>query len=140
MSCREIAAEIEHSLDFLTTSLRNMPERHRKQHQWSPGRLKNWAKDIGPHALYWVSTQLESRQHPEQAYRVCLGLLNLSRQYPAYRLERACQIARQQQLWKLKQVKSLLQANLDRLPEHMDANNTLLPQDHENIRGPESFH
>jgi non-specific serine/threonine protein kinase len=29
LSCREIAAEIERSLDFLTTSLRNMPERHR---------------------------------------------------------------------------------------------------------------
>lgn len=29
MSCREIADEIERSLDFLTTSIRNIPERHR---------------------------------------------------------------------------------------------------------------
>jgi predicted ATPase len=29
LSCREIAAEIERSLDFLTTPLQNMPERHR---------------------------------------------------------------------------------------------------------------
>lgn len=29
MSCREIAREIERSLDFLATSLRNVPERHR---------------------------------------------------------------------------------------------------------------
>jgi predicted ATPase len=29
LSCREIAAEIERSLDFLTTSLQNVPERHR---------------------------------------------------------------------------------------------------------------
>ena len=29
LSCGEIAAEIEHSLDFLTTTLRNVPERHR---------------------------------------------------------------------------------------------------------------
>lgn len=29
LSCREIAVEIERSLDFLTTSLRNVPERHR---------------------------------------------------------------------------------------------------------------
>jgi predicted ATPase/DNA-binding SARP family transcriptional activator len=29
LSCREIAVEIEHSLDFLTTPLRNVPERHR---------------------------------------------------------------------------------------------------------------
>ena len=29
LSCREIAAEIERSLDFLSTTLRNLPERHR---------------------------------------------------------------------------------------------------------------
>ncbi len=29
LACREIAAEIERSLDFLTTSLHNVPERHR---------------------------------------------------------------------------------------------------------------
>jgi predicted ATPase len=29
MTCREIADEIEHNLDFLTTPLRNIPERHR---------------------------------------------------------------------------------------------------------------
>ncbi|MEZ4869781.1 MAG: tetratricopeptide repeat protein [Caldilineaceae bacterium] len=29
LSCTEIAAEIAHSLDFLTTTLRNVPERHR---------------------------------------------------------------------------------------------------------------
>lgn len=29
LSCQEIAVEIEHSLDFLTTALRNVPERHR---------------------------------------------------------------------------------------------------------------
>lgn len=137
---RQVASHPRSRRAGTTTQAAHMPERHRKQHQWSPGRLKNWAKDIGPDVLYWVTTQLQSRQHPEQAYRVCLGLLNLSRQYPAHRLERACQIARQQQLWKLKQVKSLLQSNLDRLPDPMDASNTPLPQDHENIRGPKSFH
>jgi len=39
MSCREIALEIEQNLDFLTTSLRNVPERHRSlravfEHSW----------------------------------------------------------------------------------------------------------
>jgi DNA-binding SARP family transcriptional activator/predicted ATPase len=29
LSCRDIASEIEHGLDFLTTSLQNVPERHR---------------------------------------------------------------------------------------------------------------
>ena len=32
MPCAEIAVEIEHSLDFLATTLRNVPERHRSMH------------------------------------------------------------------------------------------------------------
>ena len=40
LSCREIAAEIERSLDFLTTSTRDVPERHRSlravcDHSWA---------------------------------------------------------------------------------------------------------
>jgi predicted ATPase/transcriptional regulator with XRE-family HTH domain len=39
LSCREIALELEHGLDFLATSLRDMPERHRSikmvfDHSW----------------------------------------------------------------------------------------------------------
>jgi predicted ATPase/DNA-binding SARP family transcriptional activator len=39
LSCREIATQIEHSLDFLTTSMRDVPDRHRSMravwdHSW----------------------------------------------------------------------------------------------------------
>jgi hypothetical protein len=89
--------------------------------------------------LVWVDTQLTAKAHPEQAYRVCLGLLNLSRAYPRERLEAACRIANQAGLTRLKQVKSILQSNRDQLPEQLDLE-TELPQDHENIRGPRTFH
>ena len=36
------------------------------------------------------SSILESRPHPEQGYRACLGILRLARQYGAARLEAAC--------------------------------------------------
>lgn len=40
LTCREIASEIQHSLDFLTSSMRNMPPRHRSlraafEHSWN---------------------------------------------------------------------------------------------------------
>jgi len=89
--------------------------------------------------MKWVTTQLETKTHPEQAYRVCLGLLNLSRAYPHERLEVACRIANNAGLVNLKQVKSILQSNRDQLPEQLDLD-TELPQDHENIRGPRTFH
>lgn len=123
----------------MTTEAAHMPKRHRKHQQWTPGRLKRWAQEIGPEVLRWVDTQLQSRPHPEQAYRVCLGLLNLSREVPTQRLEAACRIANREGLLRLKQIKSILQSNRDRLPGESTLT-TELPQDHANIRGPKSFH
>ena len=40
---------------------------------------------------------------------------------------------------RLKQIKSILSSNRDRLPEQLSLA-TELPQDHENIRGPHNFH
>ena len=123
----------------MTTEPAHMPRRHQKHQQWTPGRLKNWARDIGSETLRWVAAQIESKAHPEQAYRICLGLLNLSRSYPPHRLEAACRIANHAGLVRLKQVKSILQSNRDQLPEQLELD-TDLPQDHENIRGPHTFH
>ena len=75
----------------------------------------------------------------EQAYRVCLGLLNLSREYPFARLDKACKIANVQRLYLLKQIKSILQSNRDQLPQQLDID-IQLPQAHENIRGPRDYH
>lgn len=122
-----------------TTLPEHMPTRHQKHHQWSAHRLMNWAKDIGDEALRWVQVQLQAKEHEQQAYRVCLGLLSLSRQYPADRLDRACAIANEKQLYRLKQVKSILKTNQDQLLDKPPEQASLLPQTHENIRGPESF-
>lgn len=100
----------------------------------------NWAKDLGDEVLLWVKTQLKRKQHEQQAYRVCLGLLNLSRQYPAERINKACAIANQNQLYRLKQITSILKSNQDQLITDTDEQQPLLPQSHENIRGPQSFH
>ena len=100
----------------------------------------NWAQSIGPEVLVWVKGQLRRKDHPEQAYRVCLGLLILNRTYPAARLNQACAIANKEALFKLKNVKAILHSNRDKLPESSPGQLSLLPQDHENIRGAKSFH
>lgn len=123
----------------MTTEPGHMPIRHEKHHSWSPGRLKNWAKDIGPDVLTWVSLQLNKKTHPEHAYRLCLGLLNLSKRYPATRLNAACSCANKAGLYRLKHIKNILESNVDTLASS-DAPLLNLPQSHENIRGPFSFH
>ena len=136
---RQVASHPRKHHTGTTTEAAHMPKRHQKHQQWTPGRLKNWAKDIGPEVLQWVDRQLTIKAHPEQAYRVCLGLLNLSREYPTRRIDAACKIANKEALSRLKQIKSILKSNRDQLPEQLDLT-VELPLDHENIRGPNNFH
>jgi len=134
-----VASHVRKHGSGMTTEAAHMPTRHRKHMQWTPARLRSWAGDLGLEVLKWVDKQLKSKAHPEQAYRVCLGLLNLSRQYPAQRLDAACRIANGASLNRLKQIKSILKSNRDRLPEQLELQ-AELPQDHENIRGPRNYH
>jgi transposase len=136
---RQIASHPRSHQFGITTESGHMPTRHQKQQQWTPGRLKNWARDIGPDTLIWVSGRLDEREHPEQAYRVCLGLLNLSKGYPSPRLNASCRLANREGLNRLKHIKAILQSNRDTLPEQLPLH-AELPQYHENIRGPKSFH
>jgi hypothetical protein len=55
-------------------------------------------------------------------------------------LNQACAIANKEALFKLKNVKAILQSNRDKLPTSSPVQFSLLPQDHENIRGAKSFH
>jgi hypothetical protein len=48
-----------------TTEAAHMPKSQRKHQQWTPGRVKNWAQDIGPNVLLWADTQLKSKAHPD---------------------------------------------------------------------------
>src|SRR5690606_17202166 len=102
----------KHSPGF-STNPAHMPRRHQAQQQWSPGRLTRWGGDIGPDTGAWVSAQFDRRTHPEQAYRACLGLLNLSKHYPAARLNAACRIANRAGLDRVKQVRAILKSNRD---------------------------
>ncbi len=134
-----VASHPRKTIPGMSTLPEHMPERHSKQQHWTPGRLKQWAADIGPGTLCWVSERLEEKAHAEQAYRLCLGLLSLSREYPPSRVEACCQLANREGLVRLKQLKSVLTSGRDQLPAS-PLSYPELPQEHENIRGPQSFH
>lgn len=137
---RRITSHVRKYQPGTTTLPEHMPVQHEKHHQWTAGRLMNWAKDLGHEVLLWVQALLKQKQHEQQAYRVCLGLLNLSKNYPAKRLNNACAIANQHQLYRLKHIKAILQSNQDQLISENNEQLLRLPQTHENIRGPKSFH
>jgi len=97
-------------------------------------RLKNWARDVGPEVLRWVDMQLSSRAHPEQAYRACLGILNLAHRHGQERLEAACLQAIPGQRFSYREVKDLL----DHLPASPETG--AIPPDHDNLRGQTYYH
>ena len=138
-SQRQIAQHPRAFTPGMTTTGAHMPKRHQKHHAWTPEQLISWAGKTGLEVKRWVTRQLEIKAHPEQAYRVCLGLLNLNKQYPAARLNAACCIANDNSLMRLKQIKSILKSNRDQLPKQLNVT-VELPQDHGNIRGPQHFH
>jgi len=100
----------------MSTPPEHMPERHSKQQRWTPGRLKQWAADIGAGTLHGVSERLAEKVHAEQAYRLCMGPLRLSWEYPPSRVEVCCQLANREGLVRLKQLKSVLASSRDQLP------------------------
>jgi len=121
-----------------TTLAEHMPPAHQKYLDWSPERLTRWTQKIGPHTTQLVQVLLDSRQHPQQAYRSCLGLLRLGSRYGEERLEAACRRALSAGIHSYKGVKNILDAKLDHVePEEPS---TLVPQTHENVRGQTYYH
>ena len=117
-----------------TTCPEHMPPAHRAHLEWTPSRLIRWAEKTGPSAASLVGHILQSRPHPEQGYRACLGLMRLGRSYGAERLEAAARRALHLGSHSFRTVKNILAAGADHLPLEEDKPASPVP-DHENIRG-----
>lgn len=113
---KTVASHARKHTSGLTTLATHMPERHRKHQEWNPERLLNWAKELGPDVDWITQYMLESREHPEQAYRACLGLLNLKRDFGVERLNNACAHARHIKGYRLKNIRAILKSGKDLQP------------------------
>ena len=99
-----------------------------------------WAGQMGPHTQDLVRLILESRPHPEQGYRSCLGLLRLEKRYSRERLEAACARALAFKAYSYKNVESILKKGLDQQPLDTSCPQPRLPLlEHENLRGKDYY-
>ena len=122
-----------------TTLTAHMPESHRQAGEWTPERLQRWAAKTGPATEKLILVVLGSRQHPQQAYRSCLGILRLGKAYGDERLEAACRRALVLGSCRYKSIESILKLRLDEQP--LEGQQELaLPDAHDNIRGPAYYH
>jgi transposase len=122
-----------------TTIAEHMPSSHRRYAEWTIERIGREAAAIGPSTAKLAALILESRPHPEQGYRACLGILRLARQYGAARLEAACDRGLDIGARSYSSIQSILKHGLDRQPAKPARQGELLP-DHPNIRGSRYYH
>ncbi len=122
-----------------TTDPSHRPKSHQKHLDWTPGRLIDWARTIGPLCSQAVTHLLESKPHPEQGYRACLGIMRLARGYGSERMEAACRRALAIDTCTYKSIKSILDTKMDRQPLPGENEALPAPPRHDNIRG-ESYY
>jgi len=114
-----------------TTVKEHMPPHHQFVSDWNPTRFINWAQNIGENVKRVIEYILAQKRHPEQAYKVCLGILNLEKKFTRERLNKACQRAISFHHYSYKGIKNILENKLEDC--QLDCFEPL--PEHQNIRG-----
>ena len=120
------------------TNAEHRPRSHQEHLSWTPSRIVNWARTIGPSTARLVERLMQDKPHPEMGYRACLGVIRLEKKYSRERLEAAALRALLTGACRYRSVESMLKNSLDRQP--LEAAPDLAPPPrHDNIRGAEYF-
>lgn len=116
-----------------TTEKEHMASSHRFVSDWTPERFLDWASGIHEDVRLYILKILNRKQHPEQAYKSCVGILSFAKKVGNERLTRACQRALGYGLYNYKTIQKILEKGLDK-EDDIDNEPLEMPQ-HDNIRG-----
>ena len=120
-----------------TTISEHMPSHHRFVSDWCPEKFINWAKSVGEETEKVITIILESKTHPEQAYRSCIGILSYGKKVGYVRLNLACRRADLYGSYSYRAIKNILEKNYDSLSNE-EQSQYQIPL-HENVRGAEYY-
>jgi hypothetical protein len=90
------------------------------------------ARQIDPVVEEYIRQVLEKKQHPEQAYKSCQGILSFAKRVGKPRLIKACRRAHEIGYYHYNIIADILRKNLDHYED--DPQPVKMPV-HENIRG-----
>lgn len=125
-----------HQAGGVTTERAHCPPSHQLHREWSPQSLREWAASVGESTHGLVVTWQQTLPHPEQSYRLCLGLRKLARQTSAERLEAACSKALQLGSTDYACIASILKNGLE---QEAQAEEVFTIPRHNNVRGAEYY-
>ncbi len=121
-----------------TTDKEHLPPTHRFVAELESDQILRRADEIHKDVKLFVSKILDTKHHPERAYKICLGVLNFSKKVGDERLIAACQRALDYGIYNYKTVKKILEKGLDKDPGEMVHQEMDMPQ-HDNIRGSDYY-
>lgn len=118
-----------------TTNSEHLASTHQFVADWSATRFIDWATDIDSAVAEFIIKIIDSRNHPEQAFKSCLGILSYEKKVGRVRLINACKRALDFKIYNFKTIQNILENNLDTIDAEQEQDlNQELPE-HRNIRG-----
>lgn len=120
-----------------TTDKEHLASAHRFVSDWTPERFLKWASDIHEDVYFYILKILDRKQHPEQAYKSCIGILGFAKKVGNDRLIKACQRAIGYEMYNYKIIQRILEKGLDKQTD--EENEQLEMPLHDNIRGEEYY-
>lgn len=95
------------------TKREHLPPKFQFVHDWSLDFFLRQGHQIGPQTLDYFRQVFAVKTHPEQAYKNCMGIMDLNRAFPGQRIEQACRRASFFGNYSYKAVKNILEKGLD---------------------------
>jgi len=118
-----------------TTLKHHMPRAHLDMVDWTPERIIDWGRRVGPKTAAFLEAVMASKAHPQQGFKRCRGVLALARSYPPERLEKACARALHFRTLTYKSVEAILVHKRDQHPLPGEEEQQRSLPLHKNLRG-----
>lgn len=117
-----------------TTIKEHLASAHQFITEWSADKFIADAKKIHDDVALYIEHVIQSKTHPEAAYKSCLGILNFARKVGHERLTKACRRAEHFGQYGYPHIENILNRKLDLIDEEPENNILEIPL-HINIRG-----
>jgi transposase len=125
-------------LYLYTTEKDHLASTHQFVADWSQDKFLSWASSIHEDVRLYIHQIFDRKQHPEQAYKSCLGILGFSRKVGNERLILACRRGLQYGVYNYKTIHMILEKKMDQYEESLFADELPMPN-HDNIRGEDYY-
>jgi transposase len=137
--------EVYHRYDCIAKHIRNvklygyttdedhLASRHQFKSDWTADKFIQRATFIGGETRDYIARVLEIRQHPEQAFKTCQGILSFATRVGSERLNKACRRALYYGDFSYNAIRTIIEKRLDQEPFDTKDDNKKMPG-HRNVR------